>query len=285
MSSFVPGDGGVPAEVFPESRWKAPIPYLHQFRISHYNEKVRWALDFKGIPYRTCSYLPGPHRLLLGLLCGRTLVPTLQWGANFLGESAAILERLEQIVPEPFLFSDDPEVKQLVHWFDQVLAPAVRLAVFHELLSHDIGYLGRLFCHGKGRLKTELYLRLLPFLERTMRADMAIGPGTAEQARATVEQGLDRVANRRGYLVGEQFTAADLSAAALLFPVAIPAEFPYPYPRPISEVMERWLQQWDSHPGTQWVRRIYSRHRGRHLGREASPWHAWKAKTGFGARP
>ena len=32
---------------------------LYDFRFSHYSEKVRWALDFKGIPYTPRHLLPG----------------------------------------------------------------------------------------------------------------------------------------------------------------------------------------------------------------------------------
>ncbi len=34
---------------------------LHQFQFSHYNEKARWALDFKGLKYEKRSLLPGFH--------------------------------------------------------------------------------------------------------------------------------------------------------------------------------------------------------------------------------
>ena len=34
---------------------------LYQFPASHYNEKVRWALDLKGVPHDRVSLLPGPH--------------------------------------------------------------------------------------------------------------------------------------------------------------------------------------------------------------------------------
>ena len=39
---------------------------------------------------------------------------------------------------------------------------------------------------------------------------------------------LEREISRSGYLVGESFTVADLTAAALFYPAARPPEFPYP---------------------------------------------------------
>ena len=46
---------------------------LLQFRFSPYNEKIRWALDYKRIPHVRTNYLPGPHALTILRLTGRTL--------------------------------------------------------------------------------------------------------------------------------------------------------------------------------------------------------------------
>ena len=37
------------------------LPVLWQLELSHYNEKVRWALDYKRIPHIRRSLLPGLH--------------------------------------------------------------------------------------------------------------------------------------------------------------------------------------------------------------------------------
>ena len=50
---------------------------LHQFPYSHYNEKVRWALDLKRVPHRRRSVLPGPHMAQVRRLTGRTQTPVL----------------------------------------------------------------------------------------------------------------------------------------------------------------------------------------------------------------
>jgi glutathione S-transferase len=73
---------------------------------------------------------------------------------------------------------------------------------------------------------------------------------------------LDRIMAERqpsGYLVGSDFTVADLTAASLLFPLAWPAELQYEYPDPPHwEHMESLAQ----HPAVDWIREIYRRHRG-----------------------
>ena len=61
-----------------------------------------------------------------------------------------------------------------------------------------------------------------------------------------------------GYLVGNQFRSADLAAAALLFCMVLPKQYPFPYPASL----RRWLLQWKDHPGSAWVREISRKHRG-----------------------
>ena len=89
-----------------------------------------------------------------------------------------------------------------------------------------------------------------------------IYPADAQRARAKLATALDRIIAERkpsGYLVGESFTVADLAAAALLFPLAMPRELQYRYPQ---------LPAWDElsphakHPAIAWVREMYHRHRG-----------------------
>ena len=36
---------------------------LYQFPISHFCEKIRWTLDYKGLSHKTRNLLPGLHVL------------------------------------------------------------------------------------------------------------------------------------------------------------------------------------------------------------------------------
>jgi len=51
---------------------------LYDFKFSHYSEKARWALDFKGIPYTARHLLPGFHLRTTRKLAPRSFVPILK---------------------------------------------------------------------------------------------------------------------------------------------------------------------------------------------------------------
>jgi glutathione S-transferase len=76
---------------------------------------------------------------------------------------------------------------------------------------------------------------------------------------------LEREISGSGYLVGDHFSVADLTAAALLYPVARPPQFPYAMvvdddlPDSLREFLDSLVQR----PGGQWLTQMYRRHRGR----------------------
>ena len=244
------------------------VPELFQFRFSHYNEKARWALDYKGVAHVRHSLLPGPHMRPIRRLTGQTTVPVLRDAGEVVAGSAPIIEHLERRAPEPPLYPRDPAARaralDLQRQFDDEVGPAIRRAFFFELLP-DTSYAARLFTSGFGGMHPLLYRAVFPGIRIVMRRTMRID---AEGARLGVERtarALDLVAGEAGadgYLAGNRFSVADLAAAALLAPAVMPPECPVAIPEPRSPRLERWLARWSAHPGAQWVRSIYSRHRG-----------------------
>ena len=67
-----------------------------------------------------------------------------------------------------------------------------------------------------------------------------------------------------GYLVGESFTVADLTAASILGLIVVPPQFPYIKVHPDERTAEfrRYRDSLKSHPGFRWVEDMYARHRG-----------------------
>jgi len=70
------------------------VPVLWHFAISHFTEKARWALDYKGIPHeRRMLFLDYPLRC--GLRTGQLRLPVLFDAGRTIRGSSAIIAHLE----------------------------------------------------------------------------------------------------------------------------------------------------------------------------------------------
>jgi glutathione S-transferase len=84
----------------------------------------------------------------------------------------------------------------------------------------------------------------------------------AEGSRQRVLAGLDRLEaelDGNEYLAGEQFSVADLTAAALFYPLVLPPEGPDIGDAP--DAFERFREPLEGRAGYQWVAEMYRRHR------------------------
>ncbi|MEQ8268953.1 MAG: glutathione S-transferase family protein [Parvibaculum sp.] len=241
---------------------------LHQFSHSHYNEKVRWALDYKSVPHKRVTHLPGPHAVAIRKLAGTTETPVLKIGGLIVAGSAEIIDALEANYPEPPLYPSDPERKKAAlavqSFFDSEVGPQVRRAFFSELI-HEPGYFCAVFASDKPLATRLVYRASLGIAKGMIRRQMGLDvPGAADAAIRATQAALDRVvaqAGPTGYLVGDSFTVADLTAASLLAPACSPSHPDMELPSPRPQRIEDWLSRWAAHPGTAWVKEIYRKHR------------------------
>src|SRR5438128_6433168 len=87
-------------------------PVLWHLKVSHYNEKARWALDYKRVPHVRRAAIPGQHqKIALRLTGGRTL-PVLVLDGEAIGDSTRIIEALERRYPQPPLYPADPDARR-----------------------------------------------------------------------------------------------------------------------------------------------------------------------------
>jgi glutathione S-transferase len=246
------------------------VPVLWQLEISHYVEKVRWALDYKRIPHIRRSLPPGLHAVEAQRLTGDTsTVPVLTINGRSIGDSTRIIAALEERWPQPPLYPADAAQRrralELEDFFDEALGPHIRRAFYHELLPHP-QLLVPLFTHGDPRAAQTL-LEHFPTLRAGIQQRFAISVEAAKDSRAKMIAAMDRlerVISPSGYLVGDSFTVADLTAAALLYPVAHPPEFPYQMVA-VDDLPDAWREFLDSlaqRPGGRWAAEIYRQHRG-----------------------
>jgi glutathione S-transferase len=248
------------------------VPVLWQLQISHYVEKVRWTLDYKRVPHIRRSLLPGLHAVTTKRLTGDTsTAPVLTIDGRSIGDSTRIIALIEERWPQPPLYPDDPAQQrralELEEFFDEQLGPHIRRAFYHELLPHP-ELVVPLFTQGRPLAARALLRAGFPILRVAMRRRFEITAESAANSRAKIVAAIDRLEREisaSGYLVGDSFTIADLTAAALLYPVARPAEFPYPMVAP-DDLPASWRDFLDSlaqRPGGKWIAEIYRRHRGR----------------------
>lgn len=245
-----------------------PTPVLWQFRFSHFNDKVRWALDWKGVPHVRRSLLPGFHIPRVLWMTGQKQVPLLELDGETVTDSTRIIAALERFRPDPPLYPSDEAARrralELEDFFDEELGPHVRRALFHVLLP-DSDYSAAAFAVGASETARRTYRALFPVIRVLMKADMRIDATGAELGWRKVDAALDRLEGAlqpSGYLVGDRFSVADLTAAALFSPIVFPLQFPYQVPGIRPAAVEAVRTRFADRPGARWVAEMYRRHRG-----------------------
>jgi glutathione S-transferase len=244
----------------------APTTLLH-FRVSHFNEKVRWALDHKGWPHRREALRPGLHARRVTRLTGQAKVPVLRIGDEILHGSARIIDELERRQPEPALYPADPAERAralaLQAHFDEEVAPELRRLFWSTYVASSAAT-ARVLAMGFGGGTRALYRTLVPLLRRRFRDNIGLGEDALARARERLPGHLDRIERElgpSGYLVGDRFTVADLAVASIMSAIVRPPEFPYPLPEWSPGLLEL-REQLAARPGYRWVLDVYARHRG-----------------------
>ncbi|CAN5510897.1 hypothetical protein BH10ACT11_BH10ACT11_13090 [soil metagenome] len=235
--------------------------------ISHFCEKARWALDRAGVAYTEKPHLQLIHVGAAKLAGGGRTVPV------FVAEDGQVLA----------------ESSEILRWADSVSKPGRRLYPEGEAgeqatrleaeLDHGFGPDGRLWMY-HGTLPVidrmgEWATAGVPLWERgvfrvggravdwTIRRYLSIDGASALAARERVDQVFDDVAERlsdgRSYLLGDRFTAADLTFAALAAPMLLPERYGSPLPpvEAMPAAMAEEVRGLREHPAGRFAERIY----------------------------
>jgi glutathione S-transferase len=246
------------------------LPTLWQIDVSHYSEKARWALAWKGVEHRRRSPVPGAHMVVaLWLTRGAHYTfPVLSLDGRRIGDSTAIVAALEERYPDPPLYPADVAERrralELEEFFDEELGPPIRQLAWHELGNDPETFEALMEETAPGPMArmsraSATYGRI--FTRLRFRAGSDEG---AEQARRKVLAALDRLEQELGegeYLVGERFSVADLTAASLFYPLAQPEEGPIPPGRLSAKGFERFREPLLERRGIKWVKEMFRRHR------------------------
>lgn len=233
---------------------------LYQFPISHFCEKARWALDYKGIDYRVRNLIPGPHRAAMSKLAARSSVPLLVSGGEAIQGSAEIINWAERRHPTHRLTpSSSLDASMAAEWersADGQIGVPLRCLFYYHVLQDRTLSTTLLTDQGPwwGR---PLYRVIFPRVRSKMRAMMKIDADSAKAAERQLERSFEHLEARiatQAFLAGPIFSRADLSVSALLAPMwrELPA-----LPAPLVDFINAHRQR----PALQWAQGIYQQYR------------------------
>lgn len=157
---------------------------------------------------------------------------------------------------------------ELEDYFDEELGPHIRLLAWHELRA-DPQRMGDVTSSIPGPLRgnapAEALFRRVGSTYVQLRFRVASDEAAAA-ARAKVLAALDRLESELAaaggeYLAGDVFSVADLTAAALFYPLVNPPEGPQILPGDPPAGFESFRAPLKQRPGYQWVESIYRKHR------------------------
>jgi glutathione S-transferase len=244
------------------------LPTLWHLKVSNFNEKARWALDYKQIPHIRRAAVPGAHRRVAKRLTGGSTFPVLVLDGAAIGDSTQIIEALERRYPDRPLYPPDPALRRralkLEEFFDEQLGPNVRLLFLHHALPDASLFLSA-FVPDLAGPRLVSARATFPLIRRRVISDFGIDENSVERASRALALVGERLATElgpSGYLVGDSFTVADLTAAALVAPVVAPEQFQYPQPQRDHPRIAPLREQLAKSGMLDWVRELYTRHRG-----------------------
>ncbi|CAF1033309.1 unnamed protein product [Rotaria sordida] len=209
---------------------------LYQIPWSHYCDKVRWALDLKELPYEIVNFnafgktkglerAPKTMRKLMPILED----PNNKDGNTFQCDSTPILLYLDAQYPQSsislFPSSSSEEYQQVIDTclrLDSELGLYIRRIGYVQILKEKSSVLSLLFGEefSWANNPDDIRSRLIsPLIACVMIARFRLHRIREEQIKEKIEQILLDIGNHlraNDYLVGKQFTAADLTFCSLV---------------------------------------------------------------------
>ena len=196
--------------------------------VSHYVEKVRWALDYLKIPFRESPQMPPFHRGAVQKY-GVTTVPVLVGDSIVKTDSTDILRYLDTLYPGK-LYPADPELQELSTELETLLnltlGESTRRWGYSHVLTRELLY--PRWTLGVPFWQKLLFPLIFPKIEPILRESFNITPTSAAESYQEIIRVFDRVSellsDGRKYLLGDRFSAIDITFAALAVPILQPPE-------------------------------------------------------------
>ncbi|WP_290659171.1 glutathione S-transferase [Aquabacterium sp.] len=256
---------------------------LYSFAISHFSEKIRWTLDASGLKFSEVLMTPPLHVLSALRMGGKgeTTLPILQvrqpgGAVEHIQDSTHILRWLDQhlgpldVMPRHAGLNED--IMDIEERFDAIGKDVVRY-LYHAALNGDDDRVIGMWTQHASQHQARLVRLFYPLTKWIFKWRLRITAEAAAQSALRIQQALawldGRLSDGRHYLVGHQFSVADITAASMLAPLACPDQHPIygtAQFRQVAGHSPAWL---GNRPCVEWVRRVYKAHRTGHPGLEA----------------
>jgi glutathione S-transferase len=224
---------------------------VYKLQWSHYVEKVRWALDFKGLQWRGIEIVAFTKKEMQRFDCAQT-VPLIHDTSSgvAISDSSPIIRYLDERYPQHPLFSADPIERETTWrwmlWLDSTLGLRARRLGYTQVILECPSILSQLFMpHVCGGLFTRPLLRSLaaPVLGAMLTRRFRFHRNREDRVYESLEAQLVPIAarlERDGFLIGGRFSAADITLASLLRPLRI---VPYFALHPDLQSLFAWQQR------------------------------------------
>ena len=210
---------------------------LHRFPISHFSEKGRALLDFKGLEYDIREYTLGLPQRKIKRLSGQRQVPVIEHAGKVVSDSTAIAHYLDEAFPDKrrLIPEDEPrrsEVLALEDRIDRTLGLGAPAVWFDDMVKNgDREQLDLLAIevHGLPRIGAHLFGKGFGLARA-----FGLGNGFFEKSRNKTRALLKELSQRlekTEYLVGNEPTLADVAA------VGITLHLEWPHSRRLSSMI------------------------------------------------
>jgi len=250
---------------------KVSRPVLYVFAISHYCEKARWALDSFGVEYELRHLPPGSHvQVAKDLGAAGSSLPFLVAEGRVVHGSGAIMDWAESAMASSSKrlrpdFELDEECSALETRLDDVTGVHLRRYYYSEAMVDHPDSLLPIFSQDLATSERESLEKNWGVVRQLMMGMMDLGPEQRQESRRIVEGELDwfdgLLNDGRRFLLGERFSRADMTAASLLAPLALPKQHPTYGMLDLPPLARADLALWSPRPTLAWVREIYSAYR------------------------
>jgi glutathione S-transferase len=199
---------------------------------------------------------------------GRHTTPVLEIATGLVDDSTLILEYADGFTsPERRLFPEgEDEVRALEARFDdQVGPPARRMA--YAVLCHEPQLFSHFMCDGVSRVDAAIVKAGRPVIINMLKGAFGLGDRqraldmTRGQLLRVFDDISERLSDGRRYLMGDRFTAADLTFASLAAPVIAPSGYGVPFPAELPASYLEATNELRAHPAAAFVQRMFHEER------------------------